>query len=152
MFFLLHRFLFDEACADYQYYEYRLSEEEKALQQSGDSQKSQSGWWLNYISLVGLWTSIVTLGVITDVEEINIFICPWSLLICGDQSISLLNKLRSLQYQIMYSTGRAASFTVEARVEVFTIYGKHTYKIVSNYTSSLEACSKLVICTLMRSM
>ncbi|XP_030441641.1 SURP and G-patch domain-containing protein 1-like protein isoform X1 [Syzygium oleosum] len=37
------KFLFDGACADYQYYEYRLSEEEKALQQSGDSQKSQSG-------------------------------------------------------------------------------------------------------------
>ncbi|KAK3423057.1 hypothetical protein EUGRSUZ_G03395 [Eucalyptus grandis] len=37
------KFLFDEACADYRYYEYRLSEEEKALKQSGDSQKSQSG-------------------------------------------------------------------------------------------------------------
>ncbi|KAF8022295.1 hypothetical protein BT93_G2445 [Corymbia citriodora subsp. variegata] len=37
------KFLFDEACPDYRYYEYKLSEEEKALKQSGDSQKSQSG-------------------------------------------------------------------------------------------------------------
>lgn len=37
------RFLFDENCADFKYYEYRLAEEEKALTQSGDSQISSSG-------------------------------------------------------------------------------------------------------------
>ncbi|KAF8395874.1 hypothetical protein HHK36_019829 [Tetracentron sinense] len=35
-------FLFDEGCADYKYYEYRLTEEEKALAQTRDSQISQS--------------------------------------------------------------------------------------------------------------
>lgn len=37
------KFLFDESCADYKYYEFRLSEEEKVLSQSADSQTSQSG-------------------------------------------------------------------------------------------------------------
>ncbi|PSS11992.1 SURP and G-patch domain-containing protein [Actinidia chinensis var. chinensis] len=37
------KFLFDESCADYKYYEYQLREEEKALLQSTDSPSSQSG-------------------------------------------------------------------------------------------------------------
>ncbi|CAH2049933.1 unnamed protein product [Thlaspi arvense] len=37
------RFLFDESCADYKYYEYRLAEEERALSQTKDLQPSQSG-------------------------------------------------------------------------------------------------------------
>lgn len=37
------KFLFDESCADYKYYEYRLIEEEKALTYSMDSQTSQTG-------------------------------------------------------------------------------------------------------------
>ncbi|GFP98174.1 surp and g-patch domain-containing protein 1-like protein [Phtheirospermum japonicum] len=37
------KFLFDESCSDYKYYEYRLSEEEKALSQTRESQTSQSG-------------------------------------------------------------------------------------------------------------
>ncbi|KAL6569853.1 hypothetical protein OROMI_014367 [Orobanche minor] len=37
------RFLFDENCSDYKYYEYRLSHEEKALSQTAESQTSQSG-------------------------------------------------------------------------------------------------------------
>ncbi|KVH96628.1 G-patch domain-containing protein, partial [Cynara cardunculus var. scolymus] len=37
------KFLFDESCADYKYYEYRLTEEEKALTYSVDSQTSQPG-------------------------------------------------------------------------------------------------------------
>ncbi|KAK9064422.1 hypothetical protein SSX86_015804 [Deinandra increscens subsp. villosa] len=37
------RFLFDESCADYKYYEYRLSEEEKVLGQSVDSQIPRTG-------------------------------------------------------------------------------------------------------------
>ncbi|KAF5946589.1 hypothetical protein HYC85_016817 [Camellia sinensis] len=37
------KFLFDENCADYKYYYYRLSEEEKALLRARDSQTSQSG-------------------------------------------------------------------------------------------------------------
>ncbi|GFY90452.1 SWAP (Suppressor-of-White-APricot)/surp domain-containing protein [Actinidia rufa] len=37
------KFLFDESCADYKYYEYQLREEEKALLQSTDSQSPQSG-------------------------------------------------------------------------------------------------------------
>ncbi|KAI3444976.1 hypothetical protein Pfo_001641 [Paulownia fortunei] len=37
------KFLFDESCSDYKYYEYRLSEEEKALSQTRDSQTLQSG-------------------------------------------------------------------------------------------------------------
>ncbi|KAG6789531.1 hypothetical protein POTOM_005634 [Populus tomentosa] len=37
------KFLFDENCADFKYYEYRLTEEEKALSQSRDSQISSSG-------------------------------------------------------------------------------------------------------------
>lgn len=37
------RFLFDESCSDYKYYEYQLSEEQKALPQSRDSQMLQSG-------------------------------------------------------------------------------------------------------------
>ncbi|KAK2971530.1 hypothetical protein RJ640_017899 [Escallonia rubra] len=36
------KFLFDESCSDYKYYEYRLSEEEKALSQSLDTPTSQS--------------------------------------------------------------------------------------------------------------
>ena len=47
VFYVLRRFLFDEGCADYKYYEYQLAEEEKALSQSKDSQTSQSGWSLN---------------------------------------------------------------------------------------------------------
>ncbi|PIN14391.1 hypothetical protein CDL12_12980 [Handroanthus impetiginosus] len=37
------KFLFDESCSDYKYYEYRLSEEQKALSQTRDSRTSQSG-------------------------------------------------------------------------------------------------------------
>ncbi|KAI3448920.1 hypothetical protein Pfo_005585 [Paulownia fortunei] len=37
------KFLFDESCSDYKYYEYRLSEEQKALSGTRDSQTSQSG-------------------------------------------------------------------------------------------------------------
>ncbi|KAK6162920.1 hypothetical protein DH2020_002761 [Rehmannia glutinosa] len=37
------KFLFDESCSDYKYYEYRLSQEEKALSQTRDSQISQTG-------------------------------------------------------------------------------------------------------------
>ncbi|XP_059311539.1 SURP and G-patch domain-containing protein 1-like protein isoform X2 [Lycium ferocissimum] len=37
------KFLFDESCPDYKYYEYRLSEEEKALSQTSDAQTSHSG-------------------------------------------------------------------------------------------------------------
>ncbi|KAI3774131.1 hypothetical protein L1987_48675 [Smallanthus sonchifolius] len=37
------KFLFDESCADYKYYEYRLSEEEKLLNYSVDSRASQTG-------------------------------------------------------------------------------------------------------------
>ncbi|KAA8515700.1 hypothetical protein F0562_018689 [Nyssa sinensis] len=37
------KFLFDESCADYKYYEYQLGEEEKALAQSKGSQTMQSG-------------------------------------------------------------------------------------------------------------
>ncbi|XP_011093534.1 SURP and G-patch domain-containing protein 1-like protein isoform X1 [Sesamum indicum] len=37
------KFLFDESCSDYKYYEYRLNEEQKALSQTRDSQVSQSG-------------------------------------------------------------------------------------------------------------
>ncbi|XP_057807670.1 SURP and G-patch domain-containing protein 1-like protein isoform X2 [Salvia miltiorrhiza] len=37
------KFLFDESCSDYKYYEYRLSEEEKALSQTRDSQTLESG-------------------------------------------------------------------------------------------------------------
>lgn len=43
VFVLIYRFLFDEGCADYKYYEYRLAEEEKTLSQTRDSQTSQSG-------------------------------------------------------------------------------------------------------------
>ncbi|KAF5736419.1 putative arginine/serine rich splicing factor sf4/14 [Tripterygium wilfordii] len=35
------KFLFDESCADYKYYEYQLAEEEKALSQTEDSRISQ---------------------------------------------------------------------------------------------------------------
>ncbi|XP_010523679.1 PREDICTED: SURP and G-patch domain-containing protein 1-like protein [Tarenaya hassleriana] len=37
------KFLFDESCADYKYYEYRLAEEEKDLSQTKESQVSRSG-------------------------------------------------------------------------------------------------------------
>ncbi|CAK9140362.1 unnamed protein product [Ilex paraguariensis] len=37
------KFLFDESSADYKYYEYRLSEEEKALSQARDFQSSSAG-------------------------------------------------------------------------------------------------------------
>ncbi|XP_009757640.1 SURP and G-patch domain-containing protein 1-like protein [Nicotiana tabacum] len=37
------KFLFDESCPDYKYYEYRLSEEERALSQTTDAQTSLSG-------------------------------------------------------------------------------------------------------------
>ncbi|XP_073025423.1 SURP and G-patch domain-containing protein 1-like protein [Primulina eburnea] len=37
------KFLFDENCSDYKYYLYRLNEEQKALDQSTDSQTSQNG-------------------------------------------------------------------------------------------------------------
>ncbi|KAG5565209.1 hypothetical protein RHGRI_001193 [Rhododendron griersonianum] len=37
------KFLFDESCADYKYYEYQLGQEEKALSESRESQASQSG-------------------------------------------------------------------------------------------------------------
>ncbi|XVF79595.1 hypothetical protein PTKIN_Ptkin15bG0001800 [Pterospermum kingtungense] len=37
------RFLFDESCSDYKYYEYRLAEEEKALLHNKESETPQSG-------------------------------------------------------------------------------------------------------------
>ncbi|KAI4323381.1 hypothetical protein L6164_022993 [Bauhinia variegata] len=37
------KFLFDEKCADYKYYEYRLAQEEKALAQSREPQTSRGG-------------------------------------------------------------------------------------------------------------
>ncbi|CAK9154892.1 unnamed protein product [Ilex paraguariensis] len=37
------KFLFDESCADYKYYEYQLGQEEKAMSFARDSQTSQSG-------------------------------------------------------------------------------------------------------------
>ncbi|XP_008231302.1 PREDICTED: SURP and G-patch domain-containing protein 1-like protein [Prunus mume] len=37
------KFLFDESCADYKYYEYQLAIEEKVLQQTSDSQTSRNG-------------------------------------------------------------------------------------------------------------
>ncbi|XP_021749849.1 SURP and G-patch domain-containing protein 1-like protein [Chenopodium quinoa] len=37
------RFLFDEACTEFKYYEYRIQEEEKALAMSKDLQTTQSG-------------------------------------------------------------------------------------------------------------
>ena len=37
------RFLFDENCTDFKYYQYRLAEEEKALSQNRDSEFSSSG-------------------------------------------------------------------------------------------------------------
>ncbi|PON96517.1 G-patch domain containing protein [Trema orientale] len=37
------KFLFDESCADYKYYECRLAEEERALAQTRESQTSRSG-------------------------------------------------------------------------------------------------------------
>ncbi|XP_075487686.1 SURP and G-patch domain-containing protein 1-like protein isoform X2 [Primulina tabacum] len=37
------KFLFDENCSDYKYYLYRLNEEQKALDQTTDSQTSQNG-------------------------------------------------------------------------------------------------------------
>ncbi|KAM7265213.1 hypothetical protein ACFE04_002896 [Oxalis oulophora] len=37
------KFLFDESCADFKYYAYRLAEEEKALSQSKDAQTTPSG-------------------------------------------------------------------------------------------------------------
>ncbi|KAL3622473.1 hypothetical protein CASFOL_033884 [Castilleja foliolosa] len=37
------KFLFDQSCSDYKYYEYQLSQEEKALSQTRESQTSQSG-------------------------------------------------------------------------------------------------------------
>ncbi|KAM1812107.1 hypothetical protein ACFX12_028669 [Malus domestica] len=37
------KFLFDESCSDYKYYEYQLAIEEKALQQTRDSQTSRNG-------------------------------------------------------------------------------------------------------------
>lgn len=37
------RFLFDERCADYKYYEYQLAQEEKAHMQSQESQAPPNG-------------------------------------------------------------------------------------------------------------
>ena len=37
------RFLFDERCAEYKYYEYRLAQEENALVQSRESQVPRNG-------------------------------------------------------------------------------------------------------------
>lgn len=42
-FYFVCRFLFDESCADYKYYEYQLAIEEKVLQQTSDSQTSRNG-------------------------------------------------------------------------------------------------------------
>ncbi|EPS68777.1 hypothetical protein M569_05990, partial [Genlisea aurea] len=44
------KFLFDESCSDYKYYEYRLSLEEKALSQTRESQTLQSGTASSYSS------------------------------------------------------------------------------------------------------
>lgn len=46
--FYVSRFLFDESCAEYKYYECRLAEEEKALSQTREPQTSRSGWSLNF--------------------------------------------------------------------------------------------------------
>lgn len=40
------KFLFDISCAEYKYYEYRLQEEEKALEQIRASQNVKNGWHL----------------------------------------------------------------------------------------------------------
>lgn len=41
--YLICRFLFDESCGDYKYYEYRLAEEEKLLSQEKEIQTSHDG-------------------------------------------------------------------------------------------------------------
>lgn len=41
----VRRFLFDESCADYKYYEYRLADEEKALKQTWEFESSHNGWY-----------------------------------------------------------------------------------------------------------
>lgn len=51
MLYVICRFLFDETCADYKYYEYRLVEEEKSLTETMEVQTSHSGeFWNFYIS------------------------------------------------------------------------------------------------------
>lgn len=44
VFYVTCRFLFDESCVDYKYYEYRIAEEEKAISQTREPQTSRNGW------------------------------------------------------------------------------------------------------------
>ncbi|KAJ4711659.1 SURP and G-patch domain-containing protein 1-like protein [Melia azedarach] len=44
------KFLFDETCADYKYYEYRLAEEEKSLSETGETPSSSSSGMSNSTS------------------------------------------------------------------------------------------------------
>ena len=46
------RFLFDDSCADYKYYEHRLAEEEKGLSQTREPQTSHNGLYFNLDSVV----------------------------------------------------------------------------------------------------
>lgn len=56
LFMLSHvicRFLFDESCSDYKYYEYRIAEEEKVVSHARDEyQTSRTGWHLNFSILL----------------------------------------------------------------------------------------------------
>ncbi|GMN54859.1 hypothetical protein TIFTF001_023982 [Ficus carica] len=54
------QFLFDANCADYKYYEFRLSEEEKALSQNKESQPSRSGWSESQTSRSGGFSSLAS--------------------------------------------------------------------------------------------
>lgn len=54
--FVAVRFLFDGSCSDYKYYEYRLSEEEKALAQSRDSETSRNGLCIDIQSSVASYS------------------------------------------------------------------------------------------------
>lgn len=49
---VLCRFLFDESCADYKYYEYRIAEEEKVISQTREYQTSRIGWYLDFSILI----------------------------------------------------------------------------------------------------
>jgi len=50
MHFSTCRFLFDERCAEYKYYEYQLAQEEKALAQTRESQVPRNGKYFNIFS------------------------------------------------------------------------------------------------------
>lgn len=49
------RFLFDESCADYKYYAFRLSEEEKSISQAKESGGLHSG---NYYTPVFIYATV----------------------------------------------------------------------------------------------